>query len=205
MSILSHNDVHEGNCLFDKTRRGKKLPSDMRLIDFEYASYNFRSFDHANHFCEWMFNYENNEAPYYSYNPTNWPTDNQILFYLKHYCKEMEIPLDKTQMLLGRGHQILWRQQRYDVISSLIIPLTEIKQFALVSHIYWFLWSLVQEKVSLIRFDYKVSLARDQWTCRIVRQLIIISVICIRSSSSISRPEGQNWKWSSKELKLVHL
>ena len=78
----------------------------MRLIDFEYASYNFRSFDHANHFCEWMFNYEINEAPYYSYNPTNWPTDNQILFYLKHYCKEMEIPLDKTQMLLGRGHQI---------------------------------------------------------------------------------------------------
>ena len=78
----------------------------MRLIDFEYASYNFRSFDHGNHFCEWMFNYENNEAPYYSYNPTNWPTDNQILFYLKHYCKEMEIPLDKTQMLLGTDHQI---------------------------------------------------------------------------------------------------
>ena len=37
------------------------------------------------------------------------------------------------------------------------IPLKEIKKFALVSHIYWFLWSLVQEKVSLIRFDYKVS------------------------------------------------
>merc|ERR1711917_16662 len=108
-------------------------------------------------------------GPYYSYNPTNWPTDNQILFYLKHYCKEMEIPLDKTQMLL------------------------EIKQFALVSHIYWFLWSLVQEKVSLIRFDYKVSLTRDQWTGRIVRRLtefrtlIINSVICIRSSPSISR------------------
>jgi len=135
--VFCHNDVHEGNCLFDKTRRGKKLPSDMRLIDFEYASYNFRSFDHANHFGEWMFNYENDQAPYYTYNPTNWPTDNQILFYLKHYCKEMEIPLDKTQMLL------------------------EIKQFALVSHIYWFLWSLVQEKVSVIRFDYK-SYAYDR-------------------------------------------
>lgn len=61
----------------------------------------------------------------------NWPTDAQILFYLKHYCKEMEIPLEKLQMI------------------------NEIKQFALVSHIYWFLWSLVQDKISLISFDYK--------------------------------------------------
>ena len=88
----------------------------MRLIDFEYASYNFRSFDHANHFGEWMFNYENEQAPYYTYNPTNWPTDNQILFYLKHYCKEMEIPLDKTQMLLGRDSII-----KFDRISVYIL------------------------------------------------------------------------------------
>ena len=50
----------------------------MRLIDFEYASYNFRSFDHANHFCEWMYNYDIGQAPYYSYEPKNWPTDAQI-------------------------------------------------------------------------------------------------------------------------------
>ena len=41
---LSHNDVHEGNCLIDPNQMvdGKSEMEALRLIDFEYSNYGYR-------------------------------------------------------------------------------------------------------------------------------------------------------------------
>eukprot|EP00158_Paraphelidium_tribonemae_P008319 Partr_v1_DN28550_c1_g1_i10_m73565 putative choline kinase len=49
--VFTHNDLQYGNIL-------QRVPSkDIMLIDFEYACYNYRGFDIANHFCEWAADY----------------------------------------------------------------------------------------------------------------------------------------------------
>ncbi len=34
-------------------------------IDFEFCGYNYRGFDLANHFSEWMYDYSHKEYPFY--------------------------------------------------------------------------------------------------------------------------------------------
>ena len=54
--------------------------------------------------------------------------------------------------------------------------LLETKQFALVSHVYWFLWSLVQDKVSRIKFDYQAcSIYKLYNTVRRIALKIIVN------------------------------
>lgn len=68
-------------------------PTDPRLvlIDFEYASYNYRGFDFANHFVELVFstpknvyfyrysiNYDVDIAPFYELLPEKFPTRGQM-------------------------------------------------------------------------------------------------------------------------------
>ena len=43
--VFAHNDLLSGNILL---KDGK-----VKLIDFEYASFNIAAYDIANHFCEW--------------------------------------------------------------------------------------------------------------------------------------------------------
>ena len=68
----------------------------LRLIDFEYSNYGYRynsqnllnltltrGFEFGNHFCEWMYDYTNPEAPYYYYKPEHWPTYGKLTTYTK--------------------------------------------------------------------------------------------------------------------------
>ena len=48
--VFAHNDALAGNILYDEKADGSR--GEVRLIDFEYGSWNFRGFDLANHFCE---------------------------------------------------------------------------------------------------------------------------------------------------------
>ncbi|VDM52292.1 unnamed protein product [Angiostrongylus costaricensis] len=52
-------------------------PADPRLvlIDFEYASYNYRGFDFANHFVEYTIDYDVAEHPHYQIYPEQFPED----------------------------------------------------------------------------------------------------------------------------------
>jgi ethanolamine kinase len=54
--VLCHNDLLSGNILLyapDKNKGHYTGPiRDVYLIDYEYAAYNFRAYDLANHFCE---------------------------------------------------------------------------------------------------------------------------------------------------------
>ncbi|XP_042212031.1 choline/ethanolamine kinase-like, partial [Homarus americanus] len=69
--VFAHNDMQEGNILL-KTHT-KSNEDRICLIDFEYCSYNYRGFDLANHFCEWMYNYKFPVHPYFTVAKDNFP------------------------------------------------------------------------------------------------------------------------------------
>ena len=52
--VFSHNDINTGNIL---VKEDLKDSDPVVLIDYEFASYNYRGFDLANHFNEWMYDY----------------------------------------------------------------------------------------------------------------------------------------------------
>ena len=52
---LCHNDLQKNNILVEKDT------NDIRLIDFEYAGYNYVEFDIANFLCELSIDYDDNE------------------------------------------------------------------------------------------------------------------------------------------------
>jgi len=139
--IFCHNDVHEGNCLIDqrKLSPGQDRMEALRLIDFEYSNYGYRGFEFGNHFCEWMYDYTNPEAPYYYHNPDHWPTHEQKSNFIDEYLKHADTSATRDELIAEADH------------------------FALVSHIYWMLWSFVQAEVSDIQFGYKeYALVRHQ-------------------------------------------
>ncbi|PSN40773.1 Choline/ethanolamine kinase [Blattella germanica] len=78
--VFCHNDMQEGNILLCcENMTDKEAMQDPRLvlIDFEYCSYNYRGFDLANHFLEWVYDYTNTAHPYFSANKQNYPTREQ--------------------------------------------------------------------------------------------------------------------------------
>jgi len=51
--VFTHNDLLSGNVLVQRTESylpPKRYPGDITIIDFEYAGYNARASDLANHF-----------------------------------------------------------------------------------------------------------------------------------------------------------
>ena len=52
--VFSHNDINTGNIL---VKEESECSDPVVLIDYEFSSYNYRGFDLANHFNEWMYDY----------------------------------------------------------------------------------------------------------------------------------------------------
>uniref|UniRef100_A0A8C8SHX2 Ethanolamine kinase n=1 Tax=Pelusios castaneus TaxID=367368 RepID=A0A8C8SHX2_9SAUR len=137
--VFCHNDVQEGNILLLAGR--ESLPTDkLMLIDFEYSSYNYRGFDIGNHFCEWAYDYTHATWPFYQASLENYPTRQQQLHFIRHYLWE-----DSGR----RGDTTHEEQARIEEEM-----LTEISRFALASHFFWGLWSILQAKISTIEFGY---------------------------------------------------
>ncbi|KAM6936919.1 choline/ethanolamine kinase [Xenentodon cancila] len=135
--VFCHNDVQEGNVLMLE-ERDHTSTEKLMLIDFEYSSYNYRGFDFGNHFCEWMYDYTYNEWPFYKATPSNYPTREQQLIFIRSYLAEQrrhsESAVDQTQ-----------------VEENMMI---EANRYALASHFLWGLWSIIQAKISKIEFGY---------------------------------------------------
>ncbi|XP_070610700.1 choline/ethanolamine kinase isoform X2 [Erythrolamprus reginae] len=126
--VFCHNDVQEGNILLLAGRQPSSTDRLM-LIDFEYSSYNYRGFDIANHFCEWVYSYAHGEWPFYKASPENYPSTEQ-----QEAGEEADSP-EEQQHLEAK-------------------MLLEISQFTLASHFFWGLWSVLQAKISTIEFGY---------------------------------------------------
>ncbi|KAJ8249126.1 hypothetical protein GJAV_G00231450 [Gymnothorax javanicus] len=137
--VFCHNDCQEGNILLLNGREnysGQKL----MLIDFEYSSYNYRGFDIGNHFCEWMYDYTSENFPFFKATPENYPTKEQQLHFIRSYLSEYDSGFES----LSSADQEILKEQM----------LVEVNRFALASHFFWGLWSIIQARISAIEFGY---------------------------------------------------
>uniref|UniRef100_A0A672I2J8 Ethanolamine kinase n=1 Tax=Salarias fasciatus TaxID=181472 RepID=A0A672I2J8_SALFA len=137
--VFCHNDCQEGNILLLKGRQNSDKQKLM-LIDFEYSSYNYRGFDIGNHFCEWIYDYNCDHFPFFKVDAHNYPSKAQQLHFLESYLREAEPGWD------GLGDEERDRRKE-----DLIL---EVNRFALASHFFWGLWSLIQAQLSTIKFGY---------------------------------------------------
>ncbi|XP_075905315.1 choline/ethanolamine kinase isoform X1 [Nelusetta ayraudi] len=133
--VFCHNDVQEGNILA-LSDRDHASNDRLMLIDFEYSSYNYRGFDFGNHFCEWMYDYTYDQWPFYKARPEDYPTREQQLWFIRAYLAEQHISDSAEQSRMEE---------------ELIL---EANRFALASHFFWGLWSIIQAKISKIEFGY---------------------------------------------------
>lgn len=137
--VFCHNDCQEGNILLlegTEEAEGRKL----MLIDFEYSSYNYRGFDIGNHFCEWMYDYNYEKYPFFRANILNYPTKKQQLHFISSYLAAFP---NEFENLSNEEKSIIEEEM-----------LVEVNRFALASHFFWGLWSIVQAKISSIEFGY---------------------------------------------------
>ncbi|XP_062276016.1 choline kinase alpha isoform X2 [Scomber scombrus] len=137
--VFCHNDCQEGNILLLKGRQSSDKQKLM-LIDFEYSSYNYRGFDIGNHFCEWMYDYTCEEFPFFKVNAQAYPSKAQQLHFIENYLSESDQGFDN----LSEEDQMKLKEELY----------VEVNRFALASHFFWGLWSIIQARLSTIKFGY---------------------------------------------------
>ncbi|KAJ0183016.1 hypothetical protein K1T71_000992 [Dendrolimus kikuchii] len=131
------------------------------LIDFEYCAYNYRGFDIANHFQEWGYDYTNPEHPFYFENQENCPTLEQKEIFIKEYLKHYQCNVSEEKTLLAPS---------IDDVNQL---LNEVEAFAMVSHLFWSLWSLVNASKSKIPFGYwEYAISRLETYQRLKQEVI---------------------------------
>ncbi|KAI9488831.1 kinase-like domain-containing protein [Zychaea mexicana] len=124
--IFTHNDAQYGNVLrVEKT-------GELVLVDFEYAGYNPRGFDIANHFSEWMYDYHGPSPA--SYDVDKYPTEEEQLRFITAYIEAGD---DANKDLLDP------KELQQDAL-----------RWAMVVHLHWSLWGLVQASQSEIDYDY---------------------------------------------------
>lgn len=116
--VFCHNDLLSGNIIFNPDA------NDVSFIDYEYGSFNYRSFDIANHFCE----------------------------YAGFDCDYSLYPDESFQQKWIREYLISSQDDSSDENVAKIV--NEVRIFTLVAHFFWGVWALVQSHVSDINFDY---------------------------------------------------
>ncbi|KAF7467708.1 Hypothetical predicted protein [Marmota monax] len=137
--VFCHNDCQEGNVLLLEGRENSEKQKLM-LIDFEYSSYNYRGFDIGNHFCEWMYDYSYEKYPFFTANILKYPTRKQQLHFISSYLTTFQNDFEN-----------LSSEEKSAIEEDMLL---EVNRFALASHFFWGLWSIVQAKISAIEFGY---------------------------------------------------
>lgn len=137
-----HNDVQENNILVTGPR--------LRLIDFEYADYNYPAFDIANFFCEMTIDYCVEESPYYSHKwePEEFPSPEIIRLFGSVYLSQAlnEPILPSNRAALDGFVNVVYR-------------------FVLASHLLWGFWSIIRAPQAETSSDFDFLLyAKSRFT-----------------------------------------
>jgi len=138
--VFAHNDTQYGNIL---RLEGVEVRAPHRLlivVDFEYASPNPASFDIANHFQEWTFNYHTStpHLPDESRYPTLQERENFYRSYLEHADASSIEPLSQRVKNLEE----------------------QVRYWSPACHAMWSIWGLVQARDDILgnvtdpEFDY---------------------------------------------------
>eukprot|EP01102_Stenamoeba_stenopodia_P000226 TRINITY_DN10194_c0_g1_i1.p1 TRINITY_DN10194_c0_g1~~TRINITY_DN10194_c0_g1_i1.p1 ORF type:complete len:618 (+),score=161.12 TRINITY_DN10194_c0_g1_i1:61-1854(+) len=165
--VFCHNDLQEGNIMWDQA------DENIRFIDFEYGNYNYRGFDIANHFCEWMFDYSKQEYPYFTTEPGRYPTETQMKHFLRNY-----LTVVKTSSGPSTTVEIPISDVDEREVDALMM---EARCFTLASHLLWAMWGIIQAKSSEIEFGFlEYSAARFREYYRL--SAVLYPNISLRSS-----------------------
>ncbi|VDL62461.1 unnamed protein product [Nippostrongylus brasiliensis] len=165
--VFSHNDLQEGNILLGddyriegdgsiKSTSDSPVVDPLVFIDFEYCSYNYRGFDLGNHACEYGFDYNCDEAPYYKIYSELFDVVDDRRSFCKAYLDEVYKMRDCSQN--PHFPSDLVSEDREADLERLV---TESTLFMAVSNIFWTCWALLNAEESVIQFDY-ASYARDR-------------------------------------------
>ncbi|PVU96589.1 hypothetical protein BB561_001060 [Smittium simulii] len=128
---------------------------DLMVVDFEYAGYNYRGADIANHFTEWMADYSAPESHLLS--ESNFPSkDQRFMFYRSYLSTEniIEKNIEGKQALFD-GDLSDETAKDCDYLNQRILEMDkETMQFVPVIHLQWGIWGLLQACISTIEFNY---------------------------------------------------
>ena len=137
--------------------------SGLVAIDFEFCAYNYRAYDIANHWAEWIYDYGNKEYPYYFVNHNKAPTIDQKVnnySFFEHFknwiIHVLEEMIDvfasafwlQIEFLQRYTHEIFKNSAQVEDI------LGEIDFFSAVPDIVWALWCIDRAVHSDIKFGY---------------------------------------------------
>jgi thiamine kinase-like enzyme len=162
--VFCHNDLQEGNIIYDKDSHC------VHVIDYEYAAFNFRGFDLANHLCEHYIDYQYPQYPYFSVDIHKYPSKSLRWKFLREYLecwKDLQSRDVQAADLDTRNMQVV-EDDEDDVQnetdnSNVAVTVTdeevrqlydEVKWFMLASHALWSFWGIVQSQKAEIEFGY---------------------------------------------------
>lgn len=149
--VFSHNDLHQNNILLlQRSDKDQSLDDRIVLIDFEYCSYNYRTFDVANYLSEWCFNYTGDEYPYFSASSERFPSEAKQKQILEHYASQFS-DTDNDQELVNSKIRDL------DIDAKVNVLFEEMQPFLMASNLLWALWAINSAYTSKIDFGYWVS------------------------------------------------
>nr|XP_054761959.1 ethanolamine kinase 1-like [Lytechinus pictus] len=123
--VFSHNDLLLGNIILNEEK------SKVSFIDYEYAMFNYLPYDIANHFCEFPGIEEVNYDLY--------PEREFQLKWIREYLE---------------AHYSLGGENKAVTDNEVERMYAIVNKFALVSHFFWGVWSIVQACHSTIDFDF---------------------------------------------------
>ncbi|CDW55529.1 choline:ethanolamine kinase [Trichuris trichiura] len=129
--VFCHNDLHQGNILLPEESQDRC--KDVVFIDYEYSSYNYRAFDIANHFNEWMFDYAVSSSPGFVVSSEHFPNESSQKLFFSGYLKELQRPAS------GESLEALY---------------AEVAGFVPITNFFWAVWGLLQFEISPIDFDF---------------------------------------------------
>ncbi|KAJ2683390.1 hypothetical protein GGH99_004378 [Coemansia sp. RSA 1285] len=151
--VFAHGDLQYGNIL--------RLEStgELVVVDFEYAGYNYRGFDIANHFCEWMADYHHATHPHLL-DPARYPTDAQRRAFLRTYVRAKAF-VDANVRADARSPELCSATVSDASVRAEVERLDrEVARFVPASHLHWGVWGLLQACSSEIDFDYAAYAAQ---------------------------------------------
>ena len=139
--VFCHNDLLAMNILVNDEKLGQGSQQDLVFVDVEYAGYNYRGFDLANHFCEYSgFDYSQFREKF--------PSERAQKAFLKTYLERVNMRQLSTS---SESKSPIDNPITDDLLVQVLL---EVQQFSIASHMFWGLWAIMQAKYSANEFDY---------------------------------------------------
>lgn len=170
--VYCHNDLQGGNILLRKDSPSKE-DYRLMLIDFEFGAYNYRGFDLANQFCEWCFDYNTGEFPYYAVNFDQFPSKQEQISFATAYLNQLV------------EEQIIPESAIEDEIKNIV---NEIGVFSLAAHLLWSLWSIKMSFLSISDFAHGHHGDTRRYAYKMYKEKYLNRGLCNGDSQEFNSP-----------------